>query len=277
VMSLRVGAKGGAFRSGAIERLPALFLDFDGTLSPIAPRPEEAVLSPGTRRLLSRLSRRIPLAIVSGRALPDIGSRVGLKGIVYVGNHGLEIAGGGLRYRMKSAARWRRRLTDLAKRIRKNLENLNGIFVEDKGYTLSIHYRLAGGSVRREAVRWMSSNIFPLRRSGIIRLGRGKAVWEIRPPIDWDKGKAVAWLLRQPRFRGGWPIYIGDDETDQDAFRVIRKIGLGIAVGPRERKGRAHLNLRNPKEVVLFLDRLLHLLNAGPLQLDLDLTRARRR
>lgn len=241
---------------------PAIFLDFDGTLVPIAPRPEQAGLTAEMRRLLRRLSRLLPLTIISGRSLSDIRSRIGLPGLIYVGNHGLEIAGRGLRYRMKNAKAWRQRLKALGRPLRQNLGILPGIFIEDKGCTLSVHYRLAGGTVRRRATRWFLARMEPLHRSGKIRIGRGKAVWEIRPPIDWDKGRAVGWILNQPQFQGRWPLYIGDDETDQDAFRAIRKIGLGIAVGRTEEKGAAHYAVRTPREVGLFLKWLLRFLSA---------------
>lgn len=252
------------FRRRRRDESLALFLDFDGTLVPIAPRPEEAWLTSDLRGLLRRLSRRVPVAIISGRSLADIRSRVGVKEIVYVGNHGLEIDGCGLRYRMKDADSWRRSLKILGRQLRENLEILPGIFVEDKGCTLSIHYRLARGAVRRRAARWFLEWLKPFQRRRQIRLGRGKAVWEIHPPIDWDKGRAVTWILGQPRFRRRWPLYIGDDETDQDAFRAIRRIGLGIAVGPPEKKGSAHFAVRGPREVGLFLRRLLSLLSPNP-------------
>jgi len=239
---------------------PALFLDFDGTLAPLAPRPDQAWLKSETRRLLTRISRRVPVAVLSGRSLSDIRFRVGIKGIVYAGNHGLEIDGEGLRYRMEGEEDWRRRLRSLGTRLRDGLKGLPGILIEDKGYTLSVHYRLAGGAVRRRAGRLLAGCLRPLRRRGQVRVGRGKAVWEIRPPIDWDKGSAVAWILRQPEFQGRWPLYIGDDETDQDAFRAIRKIGLGIAVGPPGKKGWARYAVRGPRDVGVFLRRLLTLL-----------------
>jgi trehalose-phosphatase len=242
---------------------PALFLDFDGTLAPIAPRPDQAWLTTEMRRLLSRLSRRLPAAIVSGRSLSDIRFRVGLPGLVYVGNHGLEIEGCGLRYRMENAEDWRRQLRTLGDRLRESLGDLSGIFIEDKGYTLSVHYRLAGRAVRRKAARRFAEQMKPFELRHQVRVSRGMAVWEIRPPIDWDKGRAVAWILGRRRFRGCWPLYIGDDETDQDAFRAIRKIGLGIAVGPPARKGAAHFAVRGPREVGVFLRRLYSLLNGS--------------
>jgi trehalose 6-phosphate phosphatase len=261
-MEFPVRPTGGAFRRRKFGGLPACFLDFDGTLAPIAARPEEAGLTSDMRRLLRRLSRRVPVVIISGRSLSDIRSRVGLPGLVYVGNHGLEIAGCGLRYRMEDADHWRRTLKSLGARLRETLEVLPGIFVEDKSFTLSVHFRLAGGAVRRTAARRLAERLRLLQRRRQVRVGRGKAVWEIRPPIDWDKGRAVSWLLRQRRFRGRWPLYIGDDDTDQDAFRTIRKIGIGIYVGPKQNKGSAHHAVRSPREVGLFLNGLLGLLDA---------------
>jgi len=210
-----------------------------------------------TRRLIRALARYIPVVIISGRSLLDIKTRVGLKNLVYVGNHGLEIEGAGLRFRMKNAEPWRRRLKILATQLRRDLENLPGIFIEDKGCTLSVHYRLAGGAVRRKATKRFRGRIGPVEGRGRIRITRGKAVWEIRPPLEWDKGRAVKWILGRPQFRKRWPLYIGDDVTDQDAFRAIRRIGLAISVGPWTQKGSAHLVLKDPKEVHQFLRRFL--------------------
>jgi trehalose 6-phosphate phosphatase len=274
-MEIPIRPIGIASRRKKLGGLPALFLDFDGTLAPIAPRPEEAGLTSDMRLLLRRLSRRVPVVIVSGRSLSDIRTRVGLPGLVYVGNHGLEIAGCGLRYRMENADDWCRLLKILGDRLRERLELLPGIFIEDKGYTLSVHFRLAGGIVRRRAARRFAEWLGPLQRRRQVRVGRGKAVWEIRPPIDWNKGRAVVWILKQPRFRKRWPLYIGDDATDQDAFRSIRKIGLGIAVGPPEKKGAAGYAVRSPREVGLFLNRLLRVLAAGPARSGPGLTRRR--
>ncbi|HEY4484917.1 MAG TPA: trehalose-phosphatase, partial [Nitrospiria bacterium] len=145
---------------------PAIFLDFDGTLAPIAPRPEQAWLPYKTRLLLKSLSRRVPVVIVSGRSLRDIRFRVGLERIIYAGNHGLEIAGCGLRHRIGDAIHWRRFLKAVAEQLRKDLSGLPGILFEDKGSTLSVHYRLTRGAVRRKAARIFSRRAGPLQRRG---------------------------------------------------------------------------------------------------------------
>lgn len=245
-------------RRQTLRKKPALFLDYDGTLVRIVRRPELATLKPEIRRLLMHLSRCLPMVIVSGRSLPDVHRRVGIKGIGYAGNHGLEISGPGWRYRMEGAARWRRLLRKVARGLLQELSNLPGILLEDKGSTLTVHYRQAGGAVRRQAAAILHRRLHPMEVGGRLRIHTGKAVWEIRPPVRWNKGEAVLWILKRPAFRGCWPIYIGDDRTDQDAFHAVRtKKGLGIMVGPARRRGAAHVHLIDPREVHRFLGWLL--------------------
>jgi trehalose-phosphatase len=232
-----------------LEKPLALFLDFDGTLAPIAPRPEDVRLGAPGRLVIRSLSERIPVVIISGRALDDLRDRVGLHGLTYAGNHGLEIEGLGFRYRAPRTVSWRQFLTHLASQIRKDLAGLSGLIIEDKGYTLSVHYRLVRKQARQKAVQFLTQRLKILENQGLIRMTGGKAIYEIRPPVEWDKGCAVAWILNQPGFQGRWPLYIGDDETDQDSFRRIREDGVGIAVGPSQRKGAAHYTVDNPEAV----------------------------
>jgi trehalose-phosphatase len=231
----------------------ALFLDFDGTLVPIAPRPEDSRLSSATRHLLNSLSCEVPVVLVSGRALRDLREKVSLRQVTYVGNHGLEIVGRGFRYQMQNAGHWRQFLKVLAGRLQKGLRGLPGVFLENKGYTLSIHYRLANFSSRRKAQHWVRQLVNPVEGKGLVHIGLGKAVWEIRPPVAWDKGHAVNWILKQSGFRERWPLYIGDDDTDQDAFRAIQSHGIGIWVGPAQKKRSAHYTLASPSQVYEFL------------------------
>ncbi len=232
-----------------IHNPPALFLDFDGTLTPIAPHPDQALLDPSTRGLIQSLCKHLPIVVISGRGLSDVKKRVGLSRITYVGNHGFEISNRKIKFQMKNETQWRRFLKKLRSQLEEDLENLQGVWVEDKGITLSIHYRLAGGTARRRANFILQNRVNELNNQGKIRLSSGKAVWEIRPPIEWNKGKAVLWVLKQEGFKRRWPIYIGDDETDQDAMRMIQKKGIGIAVGPPAQKGAAHYTLESPREV----------------------------
>ena len=237
-----------------------LFLDYDGTLAPIVRDPDRAVLSPRMRRRLEALSKagRCRIAVISGRALEDIRRRVGIAGITYGGNHGLEVEGpeGNLRYPVPEKAR--RALGEVRRRWRGSSPTIPGAFLEEKGMTLAVHLR----KVRREelliAAHAVSEATRSYRMRGEIVVRPGKEVFEIRPSVEWDKGKTVLWLLEKSTVAGGeppWPLYVGDDRTDEDAFREIRARGVTVYVGaPRETS--AQYYLRNVGEVAAFLGRL---------------------
>lgn len=211
----------------------ALFLDYDGTLVGIRRSPELARLRPERRAILARLARLAEVVIVSGRPLDEIRRMVGIPGLVYVGNHGLEIAGHGRAWVHPLAARRARAVARAAAAIRARTSGMPGVLIEDKGLTASIHYRTAKRGLRKPLRAIVEDEI---RRSrGALRLREGKMVLEIRPRLDWDKGQSVLRLLRAPRRRVAdpWPIYLGDDLTDEDAFRVLRGQGLTIHVGSR--------------------------------------------
>ena len=234
-----------------------LFLDFDGTLTPIARRPELATLDREGKHLLRDLSRRIPVAVISGRALRDVRERVGVKELIYVGNHGLEIEDHPFKYQMPAASKWTGLIRKLEMTMSGDLGRIRGILIENKGLSLSVHYRLVRPGERDAAYRIFSKHVGPYRKEGRIRMTNGKAVWEVRPPYLWHKGKAVSWILGRAPAKGRWPIYIGDDRTDQDAFRAIRRKGIGFHVGSSREKGEARYSFRNPRAVRSFLRWLL--------------------
>lgn len=236
-----------------------LLLDFDGTLAPIVARPELAAIPAKTRRSLQRLleAEGVQAAIVSGRGLADARALAALPGVAYAGNHGLEIEGVGVSRIHPEAAVARPLLEAAAAEIEPGLGAFPGAFLEDKGLTLSVHYREAREEdeprVREIVVRAVGN------RAGL-RLTEGKKVLEVRPRVEWDKGRAVEFLLDQLRPPPGAPVlYLGDDTTDEDAFRVLRGgRGEGILVSeepPAESAASAWL--RTPGEVGEFFAALL--------------------
>ena len=238
-----------------------VFLDYDGTLSPIAPRPEDAGLDGATKKVLVSLSRKknTTLGIVSGRTLSNIKKLVGIGGIYYAGNHGLEIKGPGIRFIPPAARRSRPCIKKIKKDIDRKIKRIKGAILEDKGLTLTLHYRL----VKKKDLKLLK-DIFnricrPYAGRKRIRVSSGKRSWEIRPPVNWNKGSAVKKILAQFHKRKIFSIYIGDDLTDEDAFCALKKSGLTVFVGKPKKRSCAEYNLRSVSEVKRFLKKLIEL------------------
>jgi alpha,alpha-trehalase len=230
------------------------FLDYDGTLTPIVERPEQADLSPEMRAILKNLAGRHTLAIVSGRGLKDVQGRVALEGLYYAGSHGFEIDGPGQdRIRNEKGSEALPALNAAENELRKLLTDIQGALVERKKYSVAVHYRrVASGQV--EIVENKVDDV--LQRHSGLRKGHGKKVFELQPDVEWDKGHAVLWLMEKLGLNGETvrPIYIGDDVTDEDAFRVLQERGTGIVVhGGEERSSYARYGLVDPQEVLKFL------------------------
>jgi trehalose-phosphatase len=241
-------------RSG--ERL-AVFLDYDGTLTPIVSHPEDAWLSESMRQTLRSLAARVPVAILSGRDLDDVRGRVLVDGIVYAGSHGFDIAGaGGLRRELGSA--YLPVLDAAETELREALDEISGAQLERKHFSVAAHYRNVNegdASKVALAVDAVAAKHRELRRIN------GKKVYELLPDIDWNKGKAVLWLLETLELERGCalPIYIGDDRTDEDAFRALEKRGIGILVSEQPQVTAASYCLNNAEEVEQFLRKITDL------------------
>ena len=243
-----------AIRERIAERPVMVFLDYDGTLTPIVRRPEDAVLADEMRACLRALAARVPVAIVSGRDRAVVQALVELPELVYVGSHGFDVSGppGADHLRLEVAAEYLPDLDAAEVALRGRLAGIRGALVERKRMTLAAHYRLVAGVHRPRVVDAVDAV-----RAAHPRLRRdaGKAVLELRPDVEWDKGHAVRWLLERVA-PDGIGIYLGDDLTDETAFAALRGRGIGIAVGVTTRDTLAELALDDPEEVGSFLHRL---------------------
>jgi trehalose 6-phosphate phosphatase len=226
--------------------------DFDGTLTPIVEDPAQTSLSPEVRRVLHSLAgqERLSLAVISGRARADLQARVGIPGLFYAGNHGLEISGPGCSFVEPTAEAHGASLKELGADLATKLRPVAGAFVEDKGLTLSVHYRRVadaeGEEVRRIVHAALASKDHPFH------LTAGDKAYEIRPRVYWNKGAAVGWILGQLDEPAALVIYLGDDVTDEDAFAALPE-GITVKVGgPSETAAR--YRLEDPAEVLRFLE-----------------------
>ena len=232
---------------------PAIFLDYDGTLTPIVNDPANAILAEETRAVIRRLSERWSVAIISGRDLTDVQNMVDIADIVYAGSHGFDIVGPGGSYRdQKRGERFLPALGRAEVELQNLLKDIPGARVERKRFTIAVHYRQVDDA-NVEAVQQCVDQV--LSQHPELRKSFGKKVFELRPDIDWDKGKALLSLIEALYDDSGKvvPIYIGDDVTDEDAFRAIRNKGISIVVGNDDRRTAAHYALRDTDEVRAFL------------------------
>jgi trehalose 6-phosphate phosphatase len=229
----------------------AMFLDYDGTLTPIVSHPEDAWLSDSMRKALSELAARMPVAILSGRDLDDVRRRVDVAGMVYAGSHGFDIAGPhGLRRQMGSE--FLPKLDTAKKELQQALDGISGARVERKRFSIAAHYR----NVKEENVPRVKQAVGEVAwRHRELRKMTGKKVHELQPDIDWDKGRALMWLLETLGLEGEnvFPIYIGDDRTDEDAFRALASRGIGILVSEKPKHTAASYSLKDSDEVERFL------------------------
>jgi len=240
----------------------ALFLDYDGTLTPIVKTPQSAKLHPKTKSLLVKLSKlkNFKVSIISGRSLYDIKRMVNIKTLTYAGNHGLETRGTGIIFKSPVSKSSITLIKKIYTELRSKLFGFKGVLIENKNMTLSVHYRLADSKVKGEIIQNVKRIIKPYLKKKRIKLNAGKMVLEIKPAINWNKGKIVIWLLGKFRriFKENiFPIYIGDDITDNDAFRALKRKGLSVYVGGRSNKFSADYFVKDTKEVVKFLKKLM--------------------
>lgn len=240
---------------------PLVLTDFDGTLAEFELDPTAVTLTPSRQILLQTLSRRVDLSagIVSGRRISDLRERVpAAPSMFFAGLHGLEIEGPGLKFAHKAVALAAPGLSLLSKDLRRAVKPLPGVFVEDKAYSIALHVRGASKADRLHAITRFNALSEPLLSEGTVRLQPGDNVLELLPNVDWAKGDAVRAIIRHVETdtkEPVWPVYLGDDATDEDAFEEIGTNGLTIAVG--KRPAGAAFQIDDPTAVESFLKAIL--------------------
>ena len=232
---------------------PIFFFDFDGTLSPIVAHPEDAELPASTKKLLSKLAESSRLTIISGRDMKDVKNRTDLKKITYAGSHGFEIdKGDDVGFSVPEGAQLKKDITRVTSLLRKKLNDFSKVEIEQKKYAVAVHYRNVPKK-NWEGLKEAVNEVVDLFSS--LKISKGKRVMEIRSRQDWDKGKAMIWMTEQINYSAQEDllVYIGDDLTDEDAFRVIPEMGLGILVGDHEERSYADVRIAGSDEI----DRLI--------------------
>jgi trehalose-phosphatase len=241
-----------------------LFLDYDGTLTSIVKRPRDAKLSESMRAVVKELASACPLAIVSGRDRRDVEELVRLDGVIYAGSHGYDITGpGGLRMEHEGGKSCLPHLEEAERKLHDEIGEVAGVQIERKRYCVAVHYR----NVAREDVARVKNGVAKVSsHHHQLRLGQGKKVLELQPGSDWDKGKAVSWLLATLGLVSPdvLPIYLGDDITDEDAFRALAGRGIGFVVGKLDRRTAANYHLKDVGEVEELLSLLVKICRDNP-------------
>ena len=235
-----------------------LLLDFDGTISEIATRHEDATLLPGVAGELERLARKAghTVGVLSGRSLDDVARRVGVPGLIYAGNHGLEIDGAGLRFLHPEASTAMPALAECEAELVAALAEIPGARVENKTLTLTVHFRETPAEWHQRVESTFRSVAAPPVGAGRFRVTSAKAALELRPAVDWDKGRALE-LIRSRLCADATPIYFGDDATDEDAFRAAQAAGgFGVFVGPAGTGSAADYRVESPGAVAEALAEL---------------------
>ncbi len=238
----------------------SLLLDFDGTITPIRRRPELAVLSDSTRRLLASLAAapKVSVCIVTGRSLRDIRARAKVKGVSYVGNHGLEIWHDNRLWVHPGVDGKKRELKAISRKLKAAAKRMGapGVLVEDKGLSLSVHYR----GVDKKFLGPIEALV--RASAGTFSIHEGKKIFELRPLPDWDKGRAAVKWAELAGLKKACRVCAGDDKTDEDVFQAMNGTDVAVSVG-RKKKTMAGFWVKDRREVLRFLDALSSIRKTG--------------
>ncbi|KAK9072141.1 hypothetical protein SSX86_008573 [Deinandra increscens subsp. villosa] len=253
--------------SAAKTKQVVIFLDYDGTLSPIVENPDQAYMDPEMRKAVKNVAKCFPTAIVSGRCRAKVCNFVRLSELYYAGSHGMDIKGPSSRKHQQGnqnvlcqpAKEFLPMMAEVYKILIEKTKDIVGANVENNKFCLSIHYRCVKEQSWSDLAQKVKS---VLKNYPKLKLTQGRMVLEIRPTIKWDKGRAIEFLMESLGYTNSkdvLPIYIGDDRTDEDAFKVLRKQGqgFGILVSKIPKETEAVYSLQEPLEVMYFLQRLV--------------------
>mmetsp|Transcript_19870 Transcript_19870/g.51851 ORF Transcript_19870/g.51851 Transcript_19870/m.51851 type:complete len:373 (+) Transcript_19870:14-1132(+) len=251
-----------SFSAAAHGKRLAVFLDYDGTLTPIVKNPDEAFMSEKMRDSVKLVAKMYPTAIISGRGREKVEDFVKLRGLYYAGSHGLDIVGpreesGTLTF--QPASKFEPIMDSVFAQLTESLKVVPGATTEHNKFCVSVHFRNCDPADYAQ-VEGITHQI--LSQHASLKLNRGRKVLEIKPQVDWNKGKALQHLLEALELHQSadvMPIYLGDDRTDEDAFKVLRELqaGCGILVSNKAKPTAAKYHLRDPSEVHKFLDMLV--------------------
>ncbi|XAR71809.1 Trehalose-phosphatase [Bertholletia excelsa] len=256
----------------------ALFLDYDGTLSPIVDNPDRAFMSNAMRSAVRNVAQFCPTAIISGRSRDKVYEFIGLTELYYAGSHGMDIISpvqpifydhpnyvrsidkqGEEVYMFQPASEFLPMINEVFRSLVAITKEIGGVTVEHNKFCVSVHYRNVDEMCWTTVAQCVQEILKEYPR---LRLTHGRKVLEVRPVLDWDKGKAIKFLLESLGLSNRddvLPIYIGDDTTDEDAFKVLNEEnrGCGILVSSVPKESNASYSLRNPSEVMQFLKLLV--------------------
>lgn len=228
---------------------PLFFFDFDGTLTKIEQTPDKVRFRPVARFIIEELARNYTVGIITGRSLADIKKLIGIRGIYYSGNHGVEIEGPGLRFVEKNSAKSVKFIDSLVPKIRRKLRPYSPI-VQHKKYSIAVHYRTVESRFVRRLLDDLESITLQPVKAGKIKLQLGKKVVEIKAPVEWDKGKAIETIMAR-NGQTGRVFFFGDDMTDEFGFEKVNSLkGVSAYVGSLGRDTAAKYHLASPSALM---------------------------